>query len=85
MKRLIFALLLVAGTLAATKSDAQVYVRAGVHFGIPGPRAYYGPRVAYAAPYYPSYYGGGAVIAGPGYGYGRHFYRDRRWRHCGRW
>ena len=85
MKRLIFAFLLVAGILAANKSNAQVYVKAGIGFGIPAPRVYCAPRVVYGAPYYAPYYGGGAVIAGPAYGYPRYYYHERRWRHCGRW
>jgi len=85
MKRLIFALMLVAGTLVASKTDAQVYVSAGVHFGLPVPRVYCAPRVAYAAPYYAPYYGGAAIVAGPIYAYRRPVYYERRWRHCGRW
>ena len=85
MKRLIFALMLVAGTLATTNSNAQVYVRAGVHFGLPAPRVYIAPRVAYTAPYYAPYYSGAAVVAGPAYAYRRPVYYERRWRHCGRW
>jgi hypothetical protein len=88
MKRVILSLMLLAGTLVATKSEAQVFVRGGVRFGIPVPvpRVYCAPRVVYAAPYSAPYYGGGVVVAGPAYGcgYGR-FYHERRWRHYGRW
>jgi hypothetical protein len=91
MKRLILAVLLVAGTLVATNSDAQVYGRGRVGFGFPH-RAYFAPRVVLPipvpAPYYG--YGGGAVIAPPVYGYGyRHydpyFYHGRRFGYRRRW
>jgi hypothetical protein len=89
MKRLIFSLLLVAGTLVATKSEAQVFIRGGVRFGIPVPvpRVYCAPRIVYGAPYPAPYYGGGVVVAGPayGYGYGRGYYHGRAWRRGGRW
>jgi len=89
MKRLIFAFLLVAGILAANKSNAQVYVRAGVNFGIPAPRVFCPPHVVYSAPYsapyYGPYYGDRVVIARPAYPYGRYYWHERRWRHCDRW
>jgi hypothetical protein len=88
MKRLIFSLLLVAATLVATKSEAQVYVRGGVRFGIPipVPRVYCAPpRVVYAPAYPAPYYGGGVVVAGPAFGYyGRGYYHGRAWRRS-RW
>ena len=89
MKRLILASLLVTGTLIASKSNAQVYVNAGVHFGIPAPGVCVTPpRVVYQQPYYVPEYGSRVVVEGPAYGYGRYYYPERRrryydegWRH----
>jgi len=74
MKRLIFAFLLVAGTLVATTSDAQAF-RGRIGYGFPH-RAFFAPRVVLPvpvpAPYY-GYgggYGGGVVVAPPAFGYG---------------
>ena len=93
MKRLFFALILVAGALTVSNADAQVF-RGRVGFGFPHPHGYFVPvprPIIYpAAPYY----GGGAVVVGgPAYGYGygygyRHYapvYHDRRWYHGRRW
>ena len=91
MKRLFFALILIAGTLAATSSDAQVF-RGRVGFGFPHPRVFVGvpvPRPIVYAPAPAPYYAGGVVVAGPAYGYGyRHYYpvyHERRWFHGRRW
>jgi len=80
MKRLIFALILVAGTFAASTSNAQVYIGAKIGFGFPH------PRVVYAAPA-PYYYGGPVIAPVPYYGY-RHYEpycRERRWRNRRYW
>jgi|GEM_PF-5766710 hypothetical protein len=92
MKRLVFALLLVAGTLVATTSDAQVYVRGRVGFGYYPHRIFYAPRVVLPVPEPAPFYGGGVVVTAPAYGYGygyRHFdpyvYRAHRWGYRRRW
>lgn len=91
MKRLFFALILVAGTLAVASADAQPHFRGRVGFGFPHPHAFYAPvRPAIIYPPVPvPYYSGGALVAGPAYGYGyRHYapyyaqcrvFRGRRW------
>jgi|SRR5580704_4548391 hypothetical protein len=66
MKRLFFALILVAGSAAiATSADAQVYI--GAHFGVRLPihHRYYGPQVIYNAPVPAPYYDNGVLINSP--------------------
>jgi len=91
MKRLFFALIVVAGTLAVANVDAQPHFRGRVGFGFPHPHAFYAPvRPAIIYPPIPvPYYGGAVVVGGPAYGYGyRHYapyyhersvFRGRRW------
>lgn len=84
MKRIIIALVIVAGTLTATTSHAQVYIGGRIGLGLPVPRVYLPvpphPRViyenSYAAPecYYPRRDEHVVVTYGNGYGEGR--YRD---------
>jgi hypothetical protein len=70
MKRLFFALVLVAGALAVTNVDAQPHFRGRIHFGFPHPHGFYAPvRPGIIYPPVP-YYGAGVVIAPPVYGYG---------------
>jgi hypothetical protein len=89
MKRLFFAVLLIAGTLAATTSNAQAF-RGRIGYGF-AHRGYIAPRAFLPVPVpAPYYYGGGAVIAPPVYGYGyRHydpyFYHGRRFGYRRRW
>ncbi len=86
MKRLFFALILVAGSFAAVSAHAQPFVRGRVGFGFPHPRAFFAPvpRVAFypPVPVPVPYYGGGVIVGGPAYGYGyRHYapyYHERR-------
>ena len=91
MKRLFFALIVVAGTLAVANVDAQPHFRGRVGFGFPHAHAFYAPvRPAIIYPPIPvPYYGGALVAGGPAYGYGyRHYapyyherrvFRGRRW------
>jgi hypothetical protein len=91
MKRLFFALILIAGTLAVANADAQPHFRGRIGFGFPHPHAFYAPvRPAIIYPPIPvPYYEGAVVVGGPAYGYGyRHYapyyherrvYRGRRW------
>jgi hypothetical protein len=89
MKRLFFALILVAGVFAVTNVDAQPHFRGRIGFRFPHPHGFFAPvrpRIIY--PPVP-YYGAGVVVAPPVYGYGyRHYvphyyehryYRGRRW------
>jgi len=97
MKRLIIALVILAGTLAASSSQAQVCVGGRISFGFPPRRVYVAPPVSYEAPYAAPYYYGDrdyyrdrAVVPVPAYGYGYrrydpYCYHERRWRHWRRW
>ena len=85
MKRIIFSLLLVAGTLIASKSDAQVCIRGGIRIGIPVPRVYCAPPVVYPGAYVAPYYGSQVIVPGPYYGHRWGYYHDRRWRRYDRW
>ena len=65
MKRLFFALILVAGTLAVANADAQPHFRGRVGFGFPHAHAFYAPvRPAIIYPPIPVPYYGGALVAG---------------------
>lgn len=90
MKRLFFALILVAGAFAVTNVNAQPHYRGRVGFGFPHPHVFFAPpRPVVIYPPVPYY--GGVSIAPPVYGYGygyRHYaphyyehryYRGRRW------
>lgn len=88
MKRLIFATLLVAGTLITTTGNAQVYMRARVGFGFAPHRVYVAPRIVYRAPYPVPYYNDPVIVTAPAYGYGHndpYYYHERRWRHRRYW
>ena len=94
MKRLVFVMLLIAGTLVATTSNAQVYIRGRIGFGF-HPRVFCPPPppVVYqeqypAAPYYNEYDNSREIVTVPGYGYGRYYnhsdrYEDRENYHRG--
>jgi hypothetical protein len=92
MKRLVFVMLLIAGTLVATTSNAQVYIRGRMGFGF-HPRVYCPPPVVYqeqypAAPYYNEYDNNRVIVTVPGYGYDRYNnrfdrYEDRENYHRG--
>jgi len=71
MKRLLLALILVAGGLAITTNvNAQVYIGARIGVRLPIHRAYYAPQVVYTTPAPLPYYDDGVVISTPVYGYG---------------
>ncbi len=86
MKRLFFALVFIAGTLAVSNVNAQPHFRGRIGFGFPHPHAFFAPpRPALIYPPVPvPYYGTGVVVGGPAYGYGygyRHYapyYREHR-------
>jgi hypothetical protein len=92
MKRLFFAIILIAGSIVYTGANAQPYFRGRVGFGFPHPRGFYVPvRPIIAYPPVPApYFVGGGIVAPPVYGYGygyrhyapiyrgRGFYRGRR-------
>jgi hypothetical protein len=85
MKRLVFVMLLIAGTLITTTSNAQVYIRGRIGFGF-HPRVYCPPLppVVYqeqypAAPYYNDYDNSRVIVTVPGYGYGRYYNRSDRY------
>jgi hypothetical protein len=96
MKRLILALILVAGSVAfATSANAQVYVGARIGFRAPFHRAYIAPGAVYGAPVYNApapyydngYYDNTVVVQPPVYNtypyyrhYGRPYYHDYRGR-----
>src|SRR5450631_3967801 len=86
MKRLVFVMLLIAGTLVATTSNAQVYIGGRIGFGFHPRRDYYPPpAVVYqdqyqpVAPYYNEYDNSGVVVSVPGNGYGRYYNRSDRY------
>jgi hypothetical protein len=58
MKEFMFASMITAGSLAATTSQAQVYLRAGIGFRVPAPRIYVAPApvIAEQAPEYDDSY-----------------------------
>jgi hypothetical protein len=92
MKRLFFALFLVAGSLAVTSAHAQPYFRGRVGFGFPHPHAFFAPVIRpgiiyppVPVPYYGrGYYGGGVVVAPPVYGYGYGYRHYAPYYHGGR-
>ena len=94
MKRLMLALILVAGSFAFTaKADAQVYVGARIGFRAPFHRAYCASRIVYSAPVAVPYYDDAVVVGGPvferyphyGHFYGHPIYRERRFARGRRW
>ena len=57
MKALLLTTMIIAGSLVASTGYSQVYVRAGVGFGLPAPRVYYTPAPAPAPVAYEDEYG----------------------------
>ena len=83
MKRLIFVFLLIAGSLVATTSNAQVYIGGRIGFVFhphrvycpPPPPIVYQDQYSVAPSYYNNYDNGRVIITAPEYGYGN--YKER--------
>ena len=71
MKKLFILTAVIVTSFIATKSDAQVFVRARVGFRVPAPRVYIGAAIPAPVVYTGGYYAAPAVCEAdfPGYAY----------------